>query len=65
MQKNVGDKDRLIRLILGAGAFPLLFILSGPAKWIGLASIPLIFTAQTRKCGAYALIGKSTCEIKK
>lgn len=64
MKMNVGEKDRTIRIILSFVLFPLLFILHGPAKWIGLLSIPLLGSALTRKCGAYALMGTSTCEIE-
>lgn len=62
MKKNVGKKDRTIRIILSVLLFPLLFLLRGPFKWIGLASIPILGTALTRRCGVYAVMGKSTYE---
>ncbi|MCC5896227.1 MAG: DUF2892 domain-containing protein [Alkalibacterium sp.] len=64
MKRNVGEKDRTIRIILSILVFPLLFIISGPAKWVGLASLPLLGTALARRCGAYAVLGKSTCTIE-
>jgi hypothetical protein len=62
MKKNVGKTDRTIRLILAVAVFPMLFVLDGPARFLGLAFLPLLGTALTRRCGAYALIGTSTCE---
>ncbi|SFC28250.1 Protein of unknown function [Alkalibacterium subtropicum] len=62
MKKNVGHTDRIIRITIGILLFPLLFLHSTPYKWFGLASIPLILTGLTQRCGAYALLGTSTCE---
>ncbi|PRY83511.1 YgaP family membrane protein [Alkalibacterium olivapovliticus] len=64
MKMNVGKTDSTIRIILSLLLLPLLFTNKGPSRWIGLFSIPLLGTALTRKCGAYALMGKSTCEIE-
>lgn len=62
MEKNVGNKDKTLRLILAVVLFPLLFLKATPLRWIGLAAIPLALTGLTQRCGAYALIGTNTCE---
>lgn len=62
MKKNVGKTDRMLRITLGIMIFPLLFLLKTPFKWIGLASIPMILTGLTQRCGVYALVGTDTCE---
>ncbi|MER2063525.1 MAG: DUF2892 domain-containing protein [Alkalibacterium sp.] len=62
MKKNVGQTDKMIRITLGILLLPLMFLRSSPFRWIGLASIPLILTGLTQRCGAYALVGKDTCE---
>jgi hypothetical protein len=62
MKKNVGRTDRIIRITLGILLFPLLFLRSTLYKLIGIASIPLIVTGLTQRCGAYALMGMDTCE---
>lgn len=64
MKKNVGDKDKWIRIILGVILFPVLFLKSTPLRWAGLFSIPLLVTGLTRRCGLYALLGTDTCELK-
>jgi len=64
MKKNVGEKDRMLRIILGIILFPVLFLTSTPFRWVGLFSIPLLITGLTRRCGVYALLGTDTCELK-
>ncbi|MDZ7834678.1 MAG: DUF2892 domain-containing protein [Alkalibacterium sp.] len=63
MKKNVGEKDRMIRIVLAIILFPVLFLKSTPFRWVGLASIPLLITGLTQRCGAYALLKTDTCEM--
>jgi len=63
MQANVGNADRIIRIILGVALLSLVFILEGNARWFGLIGIMPIFTALMRWCPAYALFGMSTCPL--
>ncbi|MFO8069731.1 MAG: DUF2892 domain-containing protein [Alkalibacterium sp.] len=62
MEKNVGKKDKMIRIVLAIAIFPLLFLNATPIRWFGFLSIPLLFTALTQRCGPYALMGVNTCE---
>ena len=63
MEKNVGEKDKRIRLIVGA----VLIVLALVWKcWISLiVGLILIITGVLQKCLLYKVMGKSTCGIKK
>jgi hypothetical protein len=57
--QNVGNLDRLLRLVLGAGLISLVFF--GPKTawgWIGV--VPLL-TALVGQCPLYSLLGVKTC----
>jgi hypothetical protein len=52
---NVGNTDRILRIILGVGLLSLVFIgPRTPLGWIGL--VPL-FTGLMRTCPLYSIIG--------
>jgi hypothetical protein len=52
---NVGNTDRILRIILGVGLLSLVFIgPKTPLGWIGL--VPL-FTGLMRTCPLYSIIG--------
>jgi len=57
--KNVGNTDRIIRIVLGILLIAMVFV--GPKSawgWVGL--VPL-FTGLVRWCPAYLPFGISTC----
>lgn len=59
---NVGNIDRIIRVIVGLGLISLVFV--GPETlwgWLGL--LPLA-TAVVGYCPPYALLGLNTCSTK-
>jgi len=59
---NVGNADRLFRIVLGLGLIALVFV--GPQTawgWIGV--IPLV-TGFLRTCPLYSLIGVNTCNTR-
>ncbi|WP_461482161.1 YgaP family membrane protein [Porticoccus sp.] len=63
MKTNVGNVDRIIRIILGLVLIALVFV--GPQTpwgWIGV--IPLA-TGLLSSCPLYSLLGLSTCPTKK
>jgi hypothetical protein len=60
MKKNVGNADRIGRIILGVGLLSLYFVLEGNAKYAGLIGIVPIFTAIFRFCPGYTIFGIST-----
>ena len=62
MEKNVGQKDKNIRLLVGAALIILSFVWK---CWICIIlALILIITAVLQKCPAYKMMGKSTCEKK-
>ena len=65
MQANVGGIDRALRVVVGLGLLSLLVFVQGDAKWWGLIGLVPLFTALTRWCPAYALLGIKTCSTSK
>jgi hypothetical protein len=69
MKKNVGNTDRFVRVMFGI--ILLIIFMSGAItnslwNWIILAvSLVLIITAFATFCPLYALVGKSSCEVKR
>ena len=62
---NVGSADRMLRAFIGVMLLVAAFFLATPWTWIAAASVVLIRTAVFRFCPAYALIGASTCPIRR
>ncbi|MCL9818033.1 YgaP family membrane protein [Natronocalculus amylovorans] len=70
METNVGEADRIARIGAGAVAGGLsLAILAGIvelggsiAAVLGIVAVVMFFTAATRSCGAYSLLGMDTCK---
>ena len=58
--KNVGNVDRLIRIILGIILLSLLFFLKGDAKYVGLLGVVPLFTGLAKYCPLYKLLGIDT-----
>lgn len=59
---NVGNLDRIVRIVVGLGLLALVFV--GPQTPWGLIGIVPLVTGLTRKCPAYSLIGVDTCGTK-
>ncbi len=59
MKKNVGNIDRIVRIIIG-----LLLGLAGIyyQSWWGLVGLLPIATALVGTCGLYSIFGWSTCK---
>ena len=57
MKPNVGNLDRIIRVLLGLGLLSLIFLLEGSARWWGLVGVVPIATAFMKWCPAYAAFG--------
>jgi hypothetical protein len=64
MEKNVGDIDKTIRIVIGLALLSMIFLLPGNARWLGLIGILPILTAVTHWCPAYTVFGISTCKTK-
>ncbi len=61
MEKNVGQLDKTLRLILG-----VVIIVVGIVNqsWWGLIGLIPLLTALLGNCPLYSLIGASTCSTK-
>jgi DUF2892 family protein len=64
MTVNVGNVDRLLRIIVGLAVLSLLFILEGNARWWGLIGLVPLVTGLARSCPAYSILGLNTCGTK-
>jgi hypothetical protein len=62
---NVGAVDRVIRIVVGLALISLLFVLSGPAHWIGLIGFVPLLTAFFGFCPLYAALGLNTSHATK
>ncbi len=60
MTQNVGNAERIIRIIIGLALLSLVFILPGNARWWGLIGLVLIATALIRWCPGWAILGINT-----
>jgi len=64
MEKNVGSKDRTIRIIAGIILLGIGIVLQGVLGLIcAIVGIGFLFTAITRFCSLYKLFGINTCSI--
>ncbi len=64
MSRNVGGIDRALRIVIGLALLSLLFVLEGGTRWLGLLGVPLLVSGLFGTCGAYSLLGISTCPLK-
>ena len=58
MEANVGQTDKIIRIVAGLGLLSLVFV--GPKTMLGLIGIIPLATAFINFCPAYKLLGIST-----
>jgi hypothetical protein len=62
MKKNVGDLDRIVRIVAGLALIAWVLLASGPLwAWIGI--LPLV-TGVINFCPAYSIFGINTCKTK-
>jgi hypothetical protein len=57
MQPNIGDFDRMIRVVAGVLLLSLLFFLEGELRWLGLIGLVPLITGLVRRCPLYAASG--------
>lgn len=62
MKVNVGNTDRVIRIILGLGIITAGFYFK---NWLGLIGLVPLITAFVKFCPLYAILGINTCPAKK
>lgn len=59
MQQNIGNADRLVRIVAGVG---LLIFGYTQKNWLGLIGIVPLATAFVRWCPLYTVLGFKTCK---
>lgn len=62
MNKNVGNTDRILRIVVGLALIGI--AVSGISVWGWIGVVPL-FTGVFRYCPAYSLLGMNTCPMEK
>jgi hypothetical protein len=62
MNPNVGNIDRIIRIV--AGVALIAWALMGGPVWAWIGVLPLV-TGLFKICPAYSLLGINTCGLKK
>jgi hypothetical protein len=68
MTKNVGQTDKIIRIVLALilAALDYFEVVTGAYSWVlSVIAIVLLVTAFINFCPLYTLLGKNTCEVKK
>jgi len=65
MKANVGNADRIVRIIVGLALLSLVFVLQGSVRWVGLIGLVPLLTAFARFCPLYRLFGLSSCPLSK
>lgn len=63
MERNIGDIERVVRVVAGLGLLSLVFV--GPQTLWGLLGIVPILTGLSGWCPPYSLLGINTCHMKK
>ncbi len=61
---NVGPVDRVVRVVVGLAVLSMLFVVSGPVRFVGLAGLIPLLTGAAGYCPLYAVLGLSTCQTK-
>ncbi len=61
MTPNVGNIDRIARIVLGLGLLSMLIFVGSGWKWVGLIGFVPLLTALVGWCPAYGVLGIKTC----
>ena len=62
MNKNVGNVDRIIRIIIGVAILSLTIV--GPKTMWGILGIIPLLTAAFSFCPLYAIFNVKTCQLE-
>ncbi|NIR60918.1 MAG: DUF2892 domain-containing protein [Gammaproteobacteria bacterium] len=60
MTHNIGNADRVIRIIVGIALLSLIVFLEGAARWWGLLGLIPLATVVLGWCPAWSLLGINT-----
>jgi len=62
MKANVGETDRIIRIVFGIAIIIAGIVLH---TWWGLVGLLPIFTGLIRFCGLYSILGINSCKTER
>lgn len=66
MKKNVGNIDRILRVVLGLALLAGFFLnADGAYRWLYLIGIVPLATGLMSSCPIYSIFGLSSCPLKK
>ena len=60
MKANIGNTDRVLRVILGVALLSMFLVAESSLRWWGLLGIVPLVTAALGFCPLYAVLGIST-----
>lgn len=63
MKPNIGDTERVVRIVVGLLLLAALLLAEGGARWLGLIGIVPLVTGAFGYCPLYVLFGFNTCPI--
>ncbi len=61
--RNVGNIDRVLRVVLGIVLLATIALIDGPAQWIGLVGLIPLATGLVGTCPIYSVFGIRTCPV--
>ena len=64
MQINVGNLDRIVRIVVGLVLLSLPLWLDSSWRWLGLIGFMPLITGLAGRCPGYRLFGLSTCPMQ-
>ncbi len=65
-KKNVGQIDRILRIVIGVALLAGFFLNADAAyRWLYLIGIVPLATGLMGSCAIYSVFGFSTCQMKK
>ena len=64
MQINVGNLDRIVRIVIGLILLSLPLWLDSSWRWLGLIGFMPLITGLAGRCTGYRLFGLSTCPMQ-
>ncbi len=65
MTPNIGNTEKVIRVIIGIALLSLLFVLEGNMRYLGLIGVIPLVTVAVNWCPIWKLLGINTCPAPK
>jgi hypothetical protein len=63
MKLNIGDTERVLRIVVGLLLLAAVLLAEGGARWLGLVGIVPLLTGAFGYCPLYAVLRFNTCPI--